>query len=141
MDILKDIADIMRKYKNRHWKVSIDDLNLAIWIEPDTEDCEHDYENWIKIVYEYWQFNEPYLSLKQTNKIYKEYKENGFEFEGLSLIDLVPVICVMDYIQDNHESIRDTINEYYTVHSPKLCAENINLKYLHDSYSLGTGGD
>lgn len=141
MDIVKDIADIMRKYKNRHWKVSIDDLNLTIWIEPETEDCEHDYENWIKIVYEYWQFNEPYLSLKQTKKIYKEYKENGFEFEGLSLIDLVPVICVMDYIQDNHESIRDTINEYYTVHSPKLCAENINLKYLHDSYSLGTGGD
>ena len=66
MDIVKDIADIMRKYKNRHWKVSIDNLNLTIWIEPDTEDCEHDYENWIKIVYEYWQFNEPYLSMRRN---------------------------------------------------------------------------
>ena len=34
MDIVKDIADIMRKYKNRHWKVSIDNLTLTFSIQP-----------------------------------------------------------------------------------------------------------
>ena len=58
MDIVKDIADIMRKYKNRHWKVSIDNLTLTFSIQPDIADYDEYCDNWIKIVYEYCQFDE-----------------------------------------------------------------------------------
>ena len=142
MDIVKDIADIMKKYKDRDWKVSIDNLALTFSIQPDIADYDEYCDSWIKIVYEYSQFDEPYLDLKQMKKLWKEFEKNKFDFLGLSLDDMAPVIDVMNFIQNNHEAIRDTINEYYTIHPSELYAEKVDSEFLmQKSYSLGTGGD
>lgn len=142
MDIAKNIADIMKKYKDRDWKVSIDNLALIVSIQPDITDYDEYCDNWIKIVYEYCQFDEPYLDLKQMKKLWKEFEKNKFDFLGLSLDDMAPVIDVMNFIQNNHEAIRDTINEYYTIHPSELYAGKVDSEFLmQKSYSLGTGGD
>ena len=132
----------MKKYKDRDWKVSIDNLALTFSIQPDIADYDEYCDSWIKIVYEYSQFDEPYLDLKQMKKLWKEFEKNKFDFLGLSLDDMAPVIDVMNFIQNNHEAIRDTINEYYTIHPSELYAEKVDSEFLmQKSYSLGTGGD
>ncbi len=135
MDIVKDIADIMKKYKDRSWKVTIDSLNLTVWIMPDIFNYDEYFNNWIKVVYEYWQFDDPYLSLKQTKKIYKEFKKNEFEFLGLSLNDLKPTMDVMAYIQNNYKAIRDTINEYYIVHPQSQTTGTSSCEHIYDPYT------
>ena len=111
MDIVKDIAAIMKKY-NRDWRIKIDDLFIKVWIEP--YDMENEYlDKWIEITFEHWQFDEPYLSLHQCKKMYKEFKRNQYDFMGLSLEDMEVITDVMKYFKNNHEKIKETIDKHY----------------------------
>lgn len=86
----------------------MDNYFIHIWISP--EGMEDDLENWIKIVFEHWQFNSPYLSFKQMKKMHKEYKEKGFDFDGLSVQDLKVVLEIMECLESNLKEIQEMFN-------------------------------
>lgn len=115
MDIVKDVAAIMKKY-NRDWRIKIDNLFIKVWIRPygdlDYSDNEC-LDKWIKVTFEHWMFDEPYLSLRQCKKMYKEYKKKQYDFMGLELKDMEVIIDVMKYFKNNYRKIKETVDTYY----------------------------